>query len=143
MAAPTREAMLEFARYYQAYWNNGDKEAWVANWKKIAPGDFLMYDPVGTPPKKGFDNVAANVYDLFQPFLELNINQELMYVCGNEMCWVMENTFTKDGETSVLRSVEVFKFDEQGSVEIYTYYDVPDEQDEVKGELFATYLPGV
>ena len=63
----TREALLEFAVHYVEYWNSGDKEAWIKNWEKVAPGDFLMHDPVGTPSKAVFENVALNGYDLFQP----------------------------------------------------------------------------
>src|SRR5690606_10222249 len=47
MAAPTREQMLEFARGYVELWNAGKKAEWIANWKKIAPGGFKMFDPVG------------------------------------------------------------------------------------------------
>ena len=141
MTSVSREAMLEFAQGYVEHWNSGDKETWIANWRKIAPGDFLMYDPVGTPPKRGFEEVALEPYDLFQPSLTMRINPDLLYVCGNEIAWVMENTFTKDGESSLLRSIEVYRFDEDGSVEIRCHYDVPEADEPTSGALFAEYLP--
>ena len=141
MATPTREAMLAFAHGYVEHWNSGDKATWVENWRNIATGDFVMYDPVGTPPKKGFEQVALEPYDLFQPSLTMRINPDLLYVCGNEIAWVMENTFTKDGQSSLLRSIEVYRFDEHGSVEIRCHYDVPDADEPTSGQLFAEYLP--
>lgn len=141
MAAPTREALLEWAKGYVGYWNAGDKEAWVANWKKLAPGDFVMVDPVGTPAKSGFDGCAAGPFDLFQPSTRLRVDPSTMFVCGNEVAWVMENTFTKDGQDNVMLSIEVFRFGDDGSVEIRTHYDVPDAADPVAGDLFTEYLP--
>ncbi|HKK53232.1 MAG TPA: nuclear transport factor 2 family protein, partial [Myxococcota bacterium] len=129
MASPSREALLEWAKGYVEHWNSGDKEAWVANWKKVAPGDFVMLDPVGTPPKSGFEGCAAEPYDLFQPSTHFHVDPATMFVCGNEVAWVMENTFTKDGETSLMRSIEVYRFGEDGSVEIRTHYDVPESSD--------------
>ena len=65
MAVPTREQLLRWAEGYVAYWNAGDKAAWIENWKRVAPGDFRMLDPVGTPEKRGFENCAAGPFDLF------------------------------------------------------------------------------
>ena len=42
MAAPTREALATWARNYVELWNAGKKQAWVENWKKVAPGGFTM-----------------------------------------------------------------------------------------------------
>jgi hypothetical protein len=141
MATPTREALLEWAKGYVEHWNSGDKQAWIANWKKVAPGDFVMLDPVGTPPKQGFEGCAAGPYDLFQPQTRFRVDPKTMFVCGNEVAWVMENTFTKDGSSEVMLSIEVYRFGDDGSVEIRTHYDVPEASDPVAGDLFAEYLP--
>lgn len=141
MTKITREALAEWAKGYVDYWNAGEKEAWIENWKKIAPGDFVMYDPVGTPPKIGFQAVALDAYDLFQPTTRLKPRADIQYICGNEVAWVMENTFSKDGEESHMRSIEVYSFSEDGSVEIKTHYDVPDASDPISGHLFSEYLP--
>jgi hypothetical protein len=141
MATPTREALLEWAEGYVNHWNSGDKEAWVANWKKVAPGDFVMVDPVGTPPKSGFDGCAAGPYDLFQPMTRFYVDPATRFICGNEVAWVMQNTFTKDGQSSVMPSIETYIFGDDGSVEIRTHYDVPEEADPVAGEVFTEYLP--
>ena len=142
MAATTREALLEWAEGYVEHWNSGDKQAWVANWKKVAPGDFVMVDPVGTPSRSGFEGCAAEPFDLFQSMTHLRVDPATRFVCSNEVAWVMENTFTKDGQSTVMRSIEVFCFGDDGSVEIRTHYDVPESADPVAGELFEEYLPG-
>ena len=46
------------------------------------------------------------------------MNGDVLLICGNEVAWVMTNTFTKDGEKEVMKSIEVYRFGEDGSVEI-------------------------
>ena len=142
MAVPTRAQMLEFGRGYVELWNAGKKEAWVANWKKIAPGGFKMLDPVGTPPKFDFEGCCVKPFDLFQPMTHFYVDPSTTFICGNELAWVMANTFTRDGKSVVMKSIEVYRFGEDGSVEIRTHYDVPDASDPVAGKLFEDYLPG-
>ena len=141
MPTPTREELLAWARGYVEHWNSGDKAAWVANWKKVAPGELTMLDPVGTPPKHGFDGCCADPYDLFQPMTEFYVDPETLWVCGNEVAWVMTNIFRKDGEEKRMKSIEVYRFGDDGSVEIRTHYDVPDASDSVAGDVFTEYLP--
>lgn len=142
MAVPTREELLTWADGYVDLWNAGDKQAWIANWKKVAPGDLVMLDPVGTPPKRGFDGCCAEPFDLFQPSTEFYVDPETRWVCGNEVAWVMTNIFRKDGQERRMKSIEVYRFGEDGSVEIRTHYDVPEASDPVAGGLFTEYLPG-
>lgn len=141
MAAPTREQLANWARNYVELWNAGKKQAWVENWKKVAPGSFTMVDPVGTPARHDFEGCCVEPFDLFQPMTKLYVDPSTMFICGNEVAWVMENTFTKDGQSQKMKSIEVFRFGEDGSVEIRTHYDVPDAADEVAGEVFSKYLP--
>ncbi|HPG27694.1 MAG: hypothetical protein H6748_03135 [Spirochaetaceae bacterium] len=141
MAVPTREALLAWAEGYVKHWNSGDKAAWVANWKSVAPGNLVMVDPVGTPPRSGFEACCADPYDLFQPQTEFYVDPETRFVCGNEVGWVMTNIFRKDGQEQRMKSIEVYRFGDDGSVEIRTHYDVPQASDPVAGDLFGTYLP--
>ena len=66
MAVPTKKELLKWARNYVDLWNAGDKEAWIQNWRSVAPGDFRMLDPVGTPEKHGFEHCCVESFDLFQ-----------------------------------------------------------------------------
>ncbi|MBJ18046.1 MAG: nuclear transport factor 2 family protein [bacterium] len=141
MAAPTREALENWAKNYVELWNKGDKEGWVQNWKDVAPSGFVMLDPVGTPPKHDFVGCCVKPFDLFQPMTEFRVDPSTMFICGSEVAWVMENVFTKDGEKQHMKSIEVYRFGADGSVEIRTHYDVPETSDPVAGEVFSEYLP--
>ena len=47
MPTPTFEQMKTWARRYVETWNAGDQNAWVENWKSIAPGEFHGLPCVG------------------------------------------------------------------------------------------------
>lgn len=53
MPIPSKNALKEWADNYIKFWNAGDKEAWLDNWRKVAPNGVTMLDPVGTPAKHG------------------------------------------------------------------------------------------
>lgn len=141
MPTPSREELLEWAKNYVSLWNAGDKEAWVANWKKVAPGDFIMLDPVGTPEKRGFEECASEAWDLFQPKVQFKIADGSLFICGNEVAWFLENHMEFGGKKHVGQSIETYRFGEDGSVTIRTYYDVPDHANGELGEMFQEYLP--
>jgi hypothetical protein len=141
MPTPTREQLQQWADNYVALWNAGDKEAWVKNWKRVAPGDFRMLDPVGTPEKQGFEQCAAKPFDLFQPRIRFKMVEGTMFICGNEVAWLLENHMTGDGQTVVNLSIETYRFEPDGSVVIRTYYRVPERTDDEIGKMFQEYLP--
>lgn len=141
MAFPTHDEMKNWADNYVALWNKGDKEAWIANWKKIAPGDFHMFDPVGTPQKVGFDKCAAGPFDLFQPAVQFRIQPGTLNICGSEVAWLLENHITADGDTTIHFSIETYAFGDDGSVNIRTYYRVPERSENELGTIFQEYLP--
>ncbi|MCH2171786.1 hypothetical protein MK489_13465 [Myxococcota bacterium] len=142
MAVPTHEQLKQWAQGYVEHWNSGDKEAWRQNWLSVAPGDFTMWDPVGTPSKHGFEHCALDSYDLFQPAVRFHVPPETCFFNGNEVAWVMQNLFERDGETQRHNSIETYQFGDDGSVVIRTYYVVPSHDDAALGEIFQTYLPG-
>jgi len=142
MSIPDTKQLLHWADQYVALWNAGDKEAWTANWRAVGSGDFRMLDPVGTPEKHGFEHCCLDSWDLFQPAVRFRIQPGTLFVCGNEVAWVMENHFTgPDGVEAHSVSIETYRFEEDGSVVIRTFYRVPDHQDAALGEIFQAYLP--
>jgi len=141
MSTPTREQLEEWATNYVALWNAGDKDGWIKNWKTVAPGDFRMLDPVGTPEKRGFEDCAAKPFDLFQPKVRFKVVDGTMFICGNEVAWLLENHIDMGGETLVGLSIETYRFEPDGSVVIRTYYRVPEHTDDALGEMFKEYLP--
>jgi len=141
MATPSRKDLLQWAQNYVALWNAGDKEGWVKNWKSVAPGEFRMLDPVGTPEKRGFEECASKSFDLFQPHVRFEILEGALFVCDNEVAWLLENHITADDRTMVGLSIETYRFEPDGSVVIRTYYRVPPRTDGELGDMFKEYLP--
>ena len=143
MPVPSKEQLKQWADNYIALWNAGDKEGWEKNWRGVAPGDFRMVDPVGTPEKVGFEECALKSFDLFQPKVKFKIVEGAFFVCGNEVAWLLENHLTAGGNTIVGLSIETYRFEPDGSVVIRTYYNVPERTDDELGNMFKEYLPEI
>jgi hypothetical protein len=141
MPSPTRQQLQDWAKNYVALWNAGDREAWARNWRSVAPGDFRMLDPVGTPEKRGFEHCALDSWDLFQKRVKFRILDGTLFICGNEVAWTLENTITADGTSHSALSIETYRFEPDGSVVIRTYYKVPERTKDELGQMFQTYLP--
>ena len=141
MASPTRQQLQDWAKNYVALWNAGDRDAWARNWRSVAPGDFRMLDPVGTPEKRGFEHCALDSWDLFQKRVRFRIVDGTLFICGNEVAWTLENSITADGKTHAALSIETYRFEPDGSVVIRTYYKVPERTKDELGQMFQTYLP--
>ncbi len=141
MTVPSTKQLLNWAKNYTKYWNAGDKDAWVENWRKVAPGDFRMLDPVGTPEKVGFEECALDSWDLFQKKVQFRIVEGSLFVNGNEVAWFLENIIDNSGEEMIGYSIETYRFESDGSVVIRTYYRVPARTDDDLGEIFKQYLP--
>ena len=133
--------MLTFAKRYVQLWNEGDKAAWVANWRQIAPGEFRMLDPVGTPEKHGFKECCEESWDLFNKRVRFKHHNDIVLANGNELAWVLENHISADGKTVMEVSIETYRFNPDGSVVIRTWYRVPPRDTTELGEMFQTYLP--
>jgi hypothetical protein len=141
MASPTRQQLQDWAKNYVALWNAGDREGWARNWRSVAPGDFRMLDPVGTPEKRGFEHCALDSWDLFQKRVTFRILDGTLFICGNEVAWTLENSINADGQTHRALSIETYRFEPDGSVVIRTYYKVPERTKDELGQMFQTYLP--
>ena len=142
MAVPDKKQLLEWAERYVALWNAGDRAGWIENWRRVAPGDVRMLDPVGTPEKRGFEECCVASFDLFQPKVRFRIADGTLFVCGNEVAWLLENHIASDEGERVGLSIETYRFEPDGSVVIRTWYRVPGHDDTDLGETFQTYLPG-
>ena len=141
MGIPSRKQLQDWAKNHTALWNAGDREGWARNWRSVAPGEFRMLDPVGTPEKRGFEECSLKPWDLFQSRLKFEIVDGSLMICGNEVAWLLENHLTTDGRTTVAFSIETYRFEPDGSVVIRTYYRVPARTNDELGEMFQTYLP--
>ncbi|MCB1843855.1 MAG: hypothetical protein KDI09_12905 [Halioglobus sp.] len=141
MAYPHKHALLNWAQRYPELWNAGDKQAWIDNWRSVARGEFRMLDPVGTPEKFGFKECCEESWDLFQPRVRFRIQPGTLFVCGNEVAWCLENHFEGPDGPQLQFSLETYRFGDNSSVEIRTYYRVPNHDNANLGDVFKAYLP--
>jgi hypothetical protein len=141
MTAPTRQQLQDWAKNYVSLWNAGDRAGWERNWRSVAPGEFRMLDPVGTPEKRGFEACAQKPWDLFQARVKFRVLDGTLFICGNEVAWVLENQIHADGKTHSAVSIETYRFEPDGSVWIRTYYRIPERTADELGLMFQTYLP--
>lgn len=141
MPYPSKNALLNWATNYPLLWNAGDKSAWVENWRTVASGEFRMLDPVGTPEKRGFKECCEDSWDLFQSRVSFRIQPGTLFVCGHEVAWCLENHFQGPNGAEVQFSLETYRFGDDSSVDIRTYYRVPAHDNVQLGDIFKTYLP--
>jgi hypothetical protein len=141
MAFPEKSALLNWANNYPLLWNAGDKQGWIDSWRSVAPGEFRMLDPVGTPEKVGFEQCCLESWNLFQPRVTFKIQPGSLFVCANEVAWLLENHFEGPDGQQVQYSIETYRFGDNGSVEIRTYYRVPAHDNAAIGDIFQDYLP--
>ncbi|MDE0886648.1 MAG: hypothetical protein OSB70_14065 [Myxococcota bacterium] len=141
MPYPSFDALKTWADSYISLWNAGKKEAWIENWRSVGPGEFRMLDPVGTPEKVGFEHCCVDSWDLFQPSVTFRFAPGSLFICENEVAWLLENRFVAGGEERLGLSIETYRFEDNGDVNIRTYYKVPQHSDAEMGKLFQTYLP--
>ncbi len=141
MSIPDKKALLNWATNYPLLWNAGDKQAWVDNWRAVAPGQFRMLDPVGTQEKVGFEECCLASWDLFQASVRFRIPDGQLFVCDNEVAWLLENHFEGPDGPQVEFSIETYQFQDNGDVVIRTYYRVPNHDNAALGDIFQSYLP--
>ncbi len=141
MPVPGRKQLEEWVKNYISLWNAGDKDAWLENWRNIVPGEVRMLDPVGTPEKKGGETCWSDSWDLFNKVVHFKIQDGALFFNGNEVAWLLENHITTDGKTTVGFSIETYRFEEDGSLLVRTYYRVPARTDDELGQIFQEYLP--
>jgi len=142
MSTKSFAELKNWAENYTRLWNAGDKQAWIDNYRKLAPGEFRMLDPVGTPEKVGFQHCCVDSWDLFQPSVKFRVVPGSLFICGNEVAWLLENHFHSGGRDQIGLSIETYRFEDNGDLTIRTYYKVPRHSEAEIGELFQTYLPG-
>jgi hypothetical protein len=73
--------------------------------------------------------------------VKFKIADGCLFFNGNEVAWTLENHITADNNTSIGLSIETYRFEEDGSVTIRTYYKVPARTDDELGKMFNEYLP--
>ena len=141
MSIPDKKQLLNWAENYVKLWNEHDKEGWEKNYRAVASGEVRMFDPVGTPRKTGFESCCLESWELFNSRVRFRIQPGTLFVLGNTVAWLLENHITVDGKEIVGLSIETYEFQEDGSLDIKTWYHVPERTEDELGQMFQEYLP--
>jgi steroid delta-isomerase len=99
-----------------AYWKTfsaGDGDGWIGLWA----ADATMEDPVGTPLKRGTDEIRA----VFDQALTAADSVELRslgvtIVVGNEASFAMEIRPTVGGQVFTMQVIDVMTFDDDAKI---------------------------
>lgn len=124
MAAPSADEIRDAVHRHTELWNAGDKAVWLAHWQRIVTGEITMEDPVGTPMKRGWD-VMGEVWDA-SPNADWKLSVEKLYVCGTTGAAVIRNAGSVAGTPTVIESIEIYTFGDDGSLHTQTYWELAD-----------------
>jgi hypothetical protein len=103
-------------------WNARDREGWLSHWKSTCPGGYTLEDPVGTPAKR---DLLAEVWDAAFAETAWVITMKQCIVCANEAALVMINQGMVAGAAIEVAGVELYRFNDDGSVHQRTFYEPP------------------
>ena len=106
MAVPSPDQIREFYDRYFRTWNEHDREGFIENWKSFVT-DVTAEDPIGTPLKRGFDEIVIGAWDLMNSSVSMYLEE--LIVCGNEAAMVVRNEFTLGDEHVTGRGIETMR----------------------------------
>ena len=132
MAVPSADQIREFYDRYFRTWNEHDREGFIENWKGFVT-DVTAEDPVGMPPKRGFDEVVIGPWDLMNATISMHLEE--LIVCGNEAAMVVRNEITLGDDRITGRSIETMRYADDGSVLLRNWW-------EAQGEMLEGYAAG-
>jgi hypothetical protein len=123
MPTVSEQEIRDFVVATTERWNAHDKDGYIRLWQQVAPAGATLEDPVGSPPKHGWDQVSA-MWERFNPVCEEERIEQL-FVRGNEAAVLMYHRLVNDGEIAEIRDIEIWRF-EEGTLLIRCWWDPPD-----------------
>jgi hypothetical protein len=124
VSQPSAAEMRATIERHIELWNAGEKEAWVAHWKLTSTGGMTWEDPVGTPPKRGSDFLGG-LWDAAFSQGAWTLSVDHLVTCSNELAMLVSNEGVVEGATIVVRSIETYRFGDDGSLHVRAYFDIP------------------
>lgn len=98
---------------YLARFSAANREGWLALWSD----DATMEDPVGTPLKRGKDEIGALFDDGHKNADSIELRPtDFLIVCGDQASFAMEVRPTLGGQTMVIPAIDVMTFDDEGRI---------------------------
>jgi SnoaL-like domain len=132
MTVPNAEEIRAFYDRYFRTWNEHDRDGFIENWKSFVT-DVTAEDPVGTPLKRGFDEIVIGAWDLMNTSVSMHLEE--LIVCGSEAAMVVRNEVTIGDEHVSARAIEIHRFADDGSVHLRNWW-------EAQGEMLEGYAAG-
>lgn len=123
MPDPSEQEIKDFVVEHSNLWMAHDKQRHTELWKRFASNEIIFEDPVGSPPKLGWDQ-WSEMWDRFNEFT-LDYHAERIYACGNEAAIAFYHKMNTGDEITEIRDIEIWKFD-NGTVEVRCWWDYPD-----------------
>lgn len=124
MAPKTPEEITAIILRSYELWNADDKQGWLDHWRSVTPGEHTIEDPIGTPPKHGWE-VMSELWDQTGRD-RLYITVERLIVCGNEGVAVARNEGTVRGRALRIDSVDLYRFTDDGSTHTRSFWKIPE-----------------
>jgi steroid Delta-isomerase len=102
-------------RYQQAF-NSGDRESWLA----LFAEDGLLEDPIGSPPRRGHDGLAAFWEEIHGGEGRGGERSVQMIqgpaVCGLEAAWAFVLRISGGTRTALVEIIDQASFTEEGRI---------------------------
>jgi hypothetical protein len=124
MPVPSADEIRRIIERSYELWNADDKDGWIAHWKSVTPGEHTLEDPIGAPPKRGWD-ILGEVWDRTAKD-RLYINVKQIIVCANEGVAVCDNEGTVKGRHVLVESVDLYRFGKDGSTHTRSFWQIPE-----------------
>lgn len=112
MPTPSPEKIRSFVTESIRLWNEGEKDAFMALYKEMAPGGFRFENPVGTGVHEGWD-ALLKMWDDYAAIVQIEILH--LIVNGSEAMAMMANKADANGRPAIRYSGETYHFNEDGS----------------------------
>ena len=109
--SPSPDAMRACVQAYIRALNESDLDAIVALYAEGAE----VEDPVGSEPKRGLAEIRAFYTGSLQLKLEVELEGSIRAV-ANEAAFAFSVAFEHEGQRTIIRPIDVFRFDEAGRI---------------------------
>jgi len=118
---PQEDAIREAVSTYFKAIRDADEENWILNFARNA----VSYDPVGTPPNRGRNQLRQfflNINDLFE---KVALHEEEIFIAGDGAAvkWRGEGV-GKKGKEVEFSGIDVFRINDRGEIQqLWAYWE--------------------
>lgn len=108
---PDSDTIETFLRHQMDMFNQGRREEFIAVYREIAPGGFMLDDPVGSERREGMHLIE----ELFDRYVGWQLTFVHLIVNGREAAACVRNEGVVDGNAVTVHSLETYHFGADGT----------------------------